>query len=338
MTEVEMPESVPPRARKAPILQKIAAFAGRWFAVLVLLGGAAGLLVPAQAGALSGQVPLLLGVIMFGMGLTLRPADFLLVLRRPLVVLLGLFAQYLVMPLAAWGIGTLLGLPPLLLVGLILVGSAPGGTASNVIVYLARGDVALSVTLTSVSTLLAPLLTPLLVLWLGGSTLPVDALALLRSILSVVLVPIVAGVLIRTLAGTLVDRVLPYLPLVSVTGIVLVVAAVVAVNADVVMTSGLLLVTAVILHNTVGLLLGYLAGLTAGLDETARRAISIEVGMQNSGLAASLATVHFAPLAALPGALFSVWHNISGSALATFWARKNQPPANRCRSRNVPTE
>ncbi|GAB3475557.1 bile acid:sodium symporter family protein [Amycolatopsis cihanbeyliensis] len=305
------------------LLLRIATFAGRWFAPLVLLGGVLGLLLPEQSATLAPRIPLLLGVIMFGMGLTLRPGDFALVLRRPVVVLLGLVAQYLIMPLAAWSIGTLLGLGPLLLLGMILVGSAPGGTASNVVVYLGRGDVALSVTLTSVSTLLAPLLTPLLVLWLGGSTLPVDPWALFRSILEIVLVPIVAGVLVRLLAGRFVRRVLPYLPLVSVSGIVVVVAAVVGVNADVAAGSGVLLVLAVVAHNAAGLLLGYLAGRIAGLGESARRAISIEVGMQNSGLAASLATVHFAPLAALPAALFSVWHNISGSALATFWARRS---------------
>lgn len=303
-------------------LRKLADFVGRWFALLVVLGGVVGLLIPDKAAVLTDYVPLLLGLIMFGMGLTLRVADFALVLRRPRAVLLGLLAQFLVMPLAAWGVSWALGLSGMLLVGMVLVGSAPGGTASNVIVYLGRGDVALSVTLTSVATLLAPLLTPLLVLWLAGSDLPVGFWALFESIVQIVLVPIVAGVLVRAFAARIVERVLPYLPLVSVTGIVLVVAAVVGANADVVVTSGFLLVAAVILHNGIGLLLGYLAGKAAGLDESARRAISVEVGMQNSGLAASLATAHFAPLTALPAALFSVWHNISGSLMATYWARR----------------
>ncbi|MQA07226.1 MAG: bile acid:sodium symporter family protein [Pseudonocardiaceae bacterium] len=302
-------------------LRRLAVLVGRWFAVLVLLGGVVGLLAPEPLAALTDYVPVLLGVIMFGMGLTLRAVDFALVARRPLVVLLGLLAQFLIMPLAAWGIGKVLALAPILLVGMVLVGSAPGGTASNVIVYLARGDLALSVTLTSVSTLLSPLLTPLLVLWLAASELPVGFWDLFVSILQVVLVPIVAGVLVRALARRFVERVLPYLPLVSVTGIVVVVAAIVGANADAVLTSGALLVVAVIAHNGVGLVLGYLAGRVAGLDETARRAISIEVGMQNSGLSASLATAHFVPLAALPAALFSVWHNISGASLATYWAR-----------------
>ncbi|MFF5987141.1 bile acid:sodium symporter family protein [Prauserella flavalba] len=312
-------------AEQRGVLRKVADFAGRWFALLVLLGALAGLVVPDQAAQLSEYVPVLLGVIMFGMGLTLRAADFALVLRRPHAVLIGLLAQYLIMPLTAWGIGSLFGFSGMLMIGMILVGAAPGGTASNVIVYFARGDVALSVTLTSVATLLAPLLTPLLVLWLAGSDLPVGFGDLFSSILQVVLLPIVAGVVVRALAGGLVERVLPYLPLVSSGGILLVVAAVVGANADVILTSGLLLILAVIAHNSAGLLLGYAAARLTGLDESASRAVSVEVGMQNSGLAASLATTHFAPLAALPAALFSVWHNVSGALLATFWARRGTP-------------
>ncbi|WP_199430567.1 bile acid:sodium symporter family protein [Qaidamihabitans albus] len=308
------------------VLRKVADFTGRWFALLVVLGGVVGLLIPGQVAVLTDYIPLLLGVIMFGMGLTLRPADFALVLRRPRAVLLGLAAQFLVMPLAAWSVSWALGLTGMLLAGMVLVGSAPGGTASNVIVYLAKGDVALSVTLTSVATLLAPLLTPLLVLWLAGSDLPVGFWSLFESIVQIVLVPVVAGLLVRALATRLVERVLPYLPLVSVTGIVVVVAAVVGANSGVIGDSGVLLVIAVIAHNAIGLVLGYFAGRVSGLDESARRAVSIEVGMQNSGLSASLATAHFAPLAALPAALFSVWHNVSGSLLATYWARRPARP------------
>ncbi|APU14693.1 MULTISPECIES: bile acid:sodium symporter family protein [Actinoalloteichus] len=306
-------------------IARLAAAVGRWFALLVLLGAIVGLLIPGPAATLAPWVPLLLGVIMFGMGLTLRGRDFALVAKRPYAVIIGVIAQFVIMPLTAWLIGTLLGLPPELMVGMVLVGAAPGGTASNVIVYLAKGDVALSVTMTSVSTLLSPLFTPLLVLWLAGSALPVDAGGLLLSIVQVVLVPVVAGLLLRALAGRFVERLLPLLPLVSVTGIVLVVAAVVGANSSAVLGSGLLLVLAVVLHNSAGLALGYLAARLAGFTESARRAVSVEIGMQNSGLAASLATVHFTPLAALPAALFSVWHNISGALIATYWARKGAP-------------
>ncbi|MFC4563982.1 bile acid:sodium symporter family protein [Nocardiopsis mangrovi] len=304
------------------LLTRIADATGRWFAALILIGLVAGLVVPDQAAQLSPSVPLLLGVIMFGMGLSLRPADFAIIVTHPRAVLVGIAAQYTIMPLLGFGVAWALDLPALLTVGMILVGAAPGGTASNVIVYLARGDVALSVAMTSISTLLAPVLTPLLVLWLAGSTLPVDGAGLVVSILQVVLGPVLAGLLVRLVATRLVERVLPLLPLVSVGGIVLVVAAVVGANSESVLSTGPIVALAVILHNGMGLALGYGAARLTGLPETARRAVSVEVGMQNSGLAATLAAGHFAPLAALPAALFSVWHNLSGALLATYWARR----------------
>lgn len=303
-------------------LATAAAFAGRWFGLFILASALLGLLVPDQAAQLTPWISALLGVIMFGMGLTLRPADFTLVLVRPQAVLLGLVAQFTIMPVAGWALAELLQLPPLLLVGMVLVGAAPGGTASNVIVYLARGDVALSVAMTSVSTLLAPFVTPLLVLWLAGPTLPVDAGGLLVSILQVVLVPVVLGIVVRALLSRVVEKVLPLLPLISVAGIMIVVFAVVGANADALLSTGALVVLAVVLHNLFGLTLGYTAGKVLRLPESSRRAASIEVGMQNSGLSAALATAHFAPLAALPAALFSVWHNISGAAVASFWSRR----------------
>ncbi|GAB2502651.1 bile acid:sodium symporter family protein [Nocardiopsis aegyptia] len=311
------------------VIKSIADVVGRWFALLVLAGGVVGLLAPAQSAAVAPHIPLLLGVIMFGMGLTMRPVDFAIVAKHPRAVILGVVAQYTVMPLLGFGIAHLFQLPPMLVVGMVLVGAAPGGTSSNVIVYLARGDVALSVAMTSISTLLAPVLTPLIVLGLAGSTLPVSAGDLFLSIVQMVLVPVVAGLLLRRFATRAVEAVLPALPLVSVTGIVVVVAAVVGANADAVLGTGLLLGLAVVLHNLLGLGIGYAAGAVSKVPESARRAVSIEVGMQNSGLAAALATAHFAPLAALPGALFSVWHNVSGAIVATLWARrvpKDTPP------------
>ena len=309
------------------MLRRVADFAARWFAALIVAGGAFGLLLPGPSASLAPAIPWLLGVIMFGMGLTLEPRDFAVVVRRPQAVVVGVVSQFLIMPLVGWGVGTALGLSAALLVGMVLVGAAPGGTASNVIVYLARGDVALSVAMTSISTLLAPVLTPLLVLWLAGSTLPVDAGALFISIVQVVLLPVVGGIVVRITARRLVERMLPLLPLVSTTGIVVVVAAVVGANVDAVRSTGPLLLLAVVLHNGCGLLLGYVAARASGLDESRRRAVSVEVGMQNSGLAATLATVHFAPLAALPAAVFSIWHNMSGAALASFWARRPVAPA-----------
>ncbi|WP_214057377.1 bile acid:sodium symporter family protein [Nocardioides aquaticus] len=305
-----------------PVLQRASAFTGRWFAVLVLAAGGLGLLLPDTLAQAAPAVPWLLALIMLGMGMTLRPVDFAVVVRTPWALGVGVAAQYLVMPLTGFALARLLDLSPTQAAGMVLVGASPGGTASNVMVFLAKGDTALSVAMTTFSTLLAPVLTPLLVLWLAGEFLPVDAGALFVSIVQVVLAPVLLGLLLRTVVPALVERVLDALPLVSVAGIAAVVAIVVAGSADTVLTVGPLLVLAVVLHNGVGLGVGYGLARLTGLDVPARRAVSIEVGMQNSGLAATLATVHFSPAAALPAAIFSVWHNVSGSLLAGWWSRR----------------
>jgi BASS family bile acid:Na+ symporter len=306
-------------------LQLVSDRVGRWFPLIVIGAGAVALTVPGLFSGWTAAVPWLLALIMLGMGMTLRPADVGYVARRPVAFAIGLVAQFVIMPGIGWLIATALPLSPELAVGVILVACAPGGTASNVMVYLARGDTALSVAMTSVSTLLAPLLTPLLVLALAGRLLPVQPGALFVSILQIVLVPVLVGFLLRRFAARQVERCLPALPLVSVAGITAVVVAVVAGSATALLSTGLVILLAVVLHNVLGLALGYLVARACGLDESARRAIGIEVGMQNSGLAASLATTHFNPVAALPAAVFSVWHNVSGSVLAGFWARRSAP-------------
>lgn len=303
---------------------KMSGFAGRWFTVIVLLAGALALATPDTFAPMTVAVPWLLALIMLGMGMTLQGKDFAIVARRPWALVAGVAAQYVVMPALAWLIATALDLSPALAAGLILVGAAPGGTASNVMVFLSRGDTALSVAMTSVSTLLAPLLTPLLVLALAGQMLPVDTGALFVSIVQIVLVPVVLGLLLRRLLPRVVERLLDAMPFVSVAGITAVVLAVVAASAETIYSVGLLVVLAVVVHNALGLAGGYGIARVLGMDTAGKRAISIEVGMQNSGLAAALATVHFNPAAALPGAIFSVWHNVSGSLLATYWARKSE--------------
>ena len=292
------------------------------FPLLILAGAAIAFAAPDTFAPLGEIVTPLLGVIMFGMGLTLTVPDFRLVATRPVPVALGVVAQYAIMPLLGLGISVALQLPPELAAGVILVGCAPGGTASNVVTYLAKGDTALSVTMTSVSTLLAPVLTPLLTLWLAGQYLPVDGLGMAVSILQVVLVPVALGLLVRTLAPSLVTRALPALPWVSVVAITLVVVAVVAGSADAIVDAGLLVLAAVVLHNTLGYALGYGFGRITGQPERVRRTMAVEVGMQNSGLAAGLAAQYFSPLAALPGAVFSVWHNVSGALLAAYLRRR----------------
>ena len=264
-----------------------------------------------------------LAVIMFGMGLTIETEDFRAVFSRPLALLAGCAAQFTVMPLLAFVLARLFSLPADLALGVILVGCAPGGTASNVITYLARGDVALSVGMTALSTLVAPVMTPLLVYALAGSWVKVSFAAMMISVMKIVLVPVVAGLFLRHALRKAVCAVADFCPLLSVIGIVLIVGGIIAVNADNMAESGLLVLFLVFLHNGAGLLIGLGTASLLRLNVSGRTAVSIEVGMQNSGLAVALATANFAanPLAALPGASFSAWQNISGAIFAG-WRRR----------------
>ncbi|WP_291794373.1 bile acid:sodium symporter family protein [Brevibacterium sp.] len=293
-------------------------FAVLVFPLLIIAGGLAGFFFSDTISQAAPAVNPMLGVVMLTMGLTLRPVDFGLVIKRPVPVLLGVVAQYVIMPLVALGIVTLLDLPPLIAAGVILVGCAPGGTASNVVSYLARGDVALSVTMTSISTLLAPLLTPLLTLWLAGQYMPLDGGSMALTIVNVVLLPVLAGIVIRMLLPRITEALLPVLPWLSVLAISVIVAIVVSGSAETIVSAGLLVLVAVILHNVAGMALGYGAAALFRLPVPSRRTTAIEVGMQNSGLAAGLAAQYMDPLSALPGAVFSVWHNVSGALFATL--------------------
>ena len=268
----------------------------------------------------------LLGVIMFGMGLTLRAEDFRVVFSRPRDAIIGCLAQFTVMPLLAFVLARVFSLNEALTVGVILVGCCPGGTASNVITYLAKGDLALSVGMTATSTLLAPVLTPLLVLLLAGETVDVNVVGMLLSILWVVILPIALGLLVKRLWPRTTEQATSYLPALSTIAICLIVMIVIAANAHKLLAGGLVIILVVILHNVCGLAIGYLIGVLLKLSPAKRRAISVEVGMQNSGLASSLATLHFAayPMATIPGALFSVWHNISGAIVARIYSRRSQ--------------
>ena len=265
----------------------------------------------------------MLGVIMFGMGLTLSPQDFRIVFSRPKDIIIGCLAQFTIMPLLALGLSWAFALPKELALGVILVGCCPGGTASNVITYLAKGDLALSVGMTATSTLLAPLITPLLVWLLAGTMVEVDTIGMLLSIVYVVIAPIAVGLIFQRYLPKFTKEIVPYLPAFSSIAIALVVGIIVAHNADRLLVGGMIVVLVVVLHNLCGLSLGYVIGRLLGLAEPKKRAISIEVGMQNSGLASSLATLHFAayPLATIPGAIFSVWHNISGALVARIYSK-----------------
>ncbi len=293
--------------------------------VLVLLSAVAALLWPGVFSHIKPTVinPLL-GIIMFGMGLTLRLEDFKVVFSRPRDVMIGCLAQFTVMPLLAFVLARLFALDEALTVGVVLVGCCPGGTASNVITYLAKGDLALSVGMTGVSTLLAPVLTPLLVWLFAGKTVDVDVAAMILSILWVVILPIVAGLLVKRLLPRITEQTTTYLPALSSLAIAAIVLIVISASAQKLLSSGLIIVAVVVLHNVGGLAIGYLIARQLHLSWPKRKALSIEVGMQNSGLASSLATLHFAayPMATIPGAVFSVWHNISGAIVARLYARK----------------
>jgi len=265
----------------------------------------------------------LLGLVMFGMGMTLRLADFGAVARRPVVVGLGVLLQFTVMPLAAWLVALALDLPPQILAGMVVVGASPGGTASNVICYLARGDVALSITLTAVSTVMAIAVTPFLTWVYAGQTVPVPVTDMLWDIARVVLLPVFAGVAVNTWLGAHLKAAREVFPAVSVMAIVTIIAIIVALNAHQLGRLAPAIVLGVMIHNLVGLGSGYWVPRLLGYDVRVCRTLAIEVGMQNSGLGVALAIKHFSPLAALPGAVFSIWHNLSGAALAAHWARRN---------------
>ncbi len=269
-------------------------------------------------------IPFLLGLIMFGMGTTIRFDDFRDVWTKRNVVFLAATVQFTVMPGLAVIISRILSLPEEVMIGMVLVGSCPGGTASNVIVYLSRGNVALSVTMTMFSTLLAPLLTPGIIYLILSRSIEFSYGGLFLSVFQIVALPLFAGLLVRRLFSSTVDRYRDYLPVISVVSISLIIACVMALNADSVLAFPVLTIAAVMLHNLSGLVSGYGVAKLFGSNRVDCRTIAIEIGMQNSGLGVALANQFFQPLSALPGAIFSLWHNLSGIVLARFWAGGNK--------------
>ncbi|MDR2468644.1 MAG: bile acid:sodium symporter family protein [Spirochaetaceae bacterium] len=305
------------------IVEKLGTLAGKYMAIIVVVIAALALFVPSALQWIkTSWINTLLGIVMFGMGLTLKATDFKIVFAQPKNVIAGVLAQFMVMPALAFLLTIAFNLPPELAVGVILVGSAPGGTSSNVMTYLAKGDVALSVCMTAISTLLAPLVTPALILLLAGEKIEVNYISMFLSIIKVVILPIALGVAFTRFFGKITARLTCILPLISLIAIVMIVAAVVAANSARIMTSGMLIALVVICHNLLGYATGYVFAKLCRMNNAQRNTIAIEVGMQNSGLATALAATHYAamPLAAIPGALFSVWHNISGSIVANVMA------------------
>ncbi len=309
-------------------MEKIGGFFGRFMALIVLAVAALALFVPQSSLWIDTKwVNYLLMVIMFGMGLTMRPKDFAVVITHPKEIIIGCAAQFIIMPLLAFALSKIFNLDPALTAGVVLVGTCPGGTASNVITYFSKGDVALSVGMTSVNTLLAPLLTPFITWLLLQKTVAVDVWSMFWSIISVILIPIALGLIISKLFPRFVRKIVPLLPAVSTVGICMIVATVVSHNAEKIYTSGIVVFAAVILHNLFGYGCGFGIGKLFGMTPEKTKALSIEIGMQNSGLATSLANTAFPDpsmaMATVPGALFSVWHNISGAVLAAFYRKWN---------------
>jgi BASS family bile acid:Na+ symporter len=299
----------------------------RLFPLWAILISTLAFLAPDLFGSWQSMIVPLLATVMFLMGVNLTADDFKRILLLPRPILIGVLLQFLLMPLAAFMLSRLLQLGPELTAGMVLVGSCAGGTASNVICYLARGDVALSISMTLASTLLGVIATPLLCTLYLATTVSVDTLGMLGDIIQVVLIPVSLGVVTNRFFGPTVRRLEPALPTLSILAILTIIAIIVALNADRLVEIGLVTVVAVVLHNTVGLSGGYSLARLSGCSLQQSRTIAIEVGMQNSGLGVALALDFFSATAALPGALFSIWHNVSGSLLASWWSGEGRNSA-----------
>lgn len=306
---------------------------GKYFGMIAVLFLILGMTMPQNFTWVVGKfggvavLSLLLGVVMFGMGTTLDLKDFALVLKRPLDVFIGACAQFIIMPGLAYLIASAFNLDPALTAGVVLVGTCPGGTSSNVITFMSKGDVALSVTMTSVSTVLSPILTPFITYQLIGERIAFDPIGMFWSIVQIVIVPICLGLAVKSFLPKLAATATDYLPAVSAIAISLIIAGVIAVSRDnILQTSGTILLV-VILHNCLGYALGFLLARLTGMTWKKAIALSVEVGMQNSGLATGLAKAHFAsmPMATVPGAIFSAWHNISGAVLAWIFVNFLNP-------------
>ena len=306
------------------MFKKICDFSTKYMAIIILAVAVMALFIPKSAlWVQTSWINNLLILVMFGMGLTLNPKDFLTVLRRPREILIGGVTQFTSMPILAFILGKAFGLDTALLAGVILVGTCPGGTASNVMTYLAKGDVPLSIGMTSVNTLLAPVLTPLITYLFLRTSVDIDVLAMFLSIIKVVIVPIGLGIFLTKIWHKQTQKVTSYLPFISVIAIALIISAVVSHNAARIWDTGSVIFMVVILHNLLGYAAGFGVASIFKMSLGKRKAVSIEIGMQNSGLATSLATTSFPHLAmaTVPGAIFSICHNISGATLATIFRK-----------------
>ncbi|MEN9463898.1 MAG: hypothetical protein RL217_79 [Pseudomonadota bacterium] len=296
----------------------------RYFPFLALAVSFLAWYQPAPLLGLGSAIVPLLSVVMFCMGLALRIEDFTRVLNKPTPIGLGVLLQFTVMPFTAWAIALILNLPPEMAVGLIVVGACAGGTASNVMTYLAGGDVALSVSMTLCSTLLGVVLTPWLIALYAGAAVEVDVQAMMLSMVQIVVLPVGAGLLCNEFIPALKRALYNHLTNIATAIILLIIAIIVAINAKALTSVSLMTIFAVMLHNLIGLGAGYGIARLCKQTEVVSRTIAIEVGMQNSGLGVAIALQFFGAISALPAALFSIWHNLSASLLAAYWRRSTE--------------
>lgn len=304
------------------MLSSINKFVQKNMSLIVIIVTAVALFFPITFSWTVSKITILLGVVMLGMGMTLKVEDFKFILQNPKNVLIGAIAQFTIMPLIAFLITKIFLFPPEIAIGIILVGACPGGTSSNVMTFLAKGDLALSISMTMTTTILSPIVTPVLMFLFAGEWLEISFYAMMISIFQVVVIPIFLGIFINAMFGKKLKNFLEYLPMISIIAIILILGGVVAVNSAKIFEVGLMILIAVVLHNLLGYFLGFILAKILKMEMAKAKAISIEVGMQNSGLATSLAIVHFGAMAAIPGAIFSVWHNISGSLVANYFSKK----------------
>lgn len=311
------------------LILRIANTITRYMGVLILVCSALALWKPETFQWVAPYVTPLLGCIMFGMGMTLRLKDFSIVFSQPRALLQGLLAQFVCMPILAFVLCNIFVLPPDLAMGVILVGTAPGGTAANVLAFIAKGDVPYSVALTSLSTLVSLVLMPVLTWLLGGVWIPVDMAGLFVSILKIVVAPVLLGIVAHRYFSGLTSRALPLLPPFSALTVTLVVAGIIAINAQNILHASTSIFLVVVCHNLLGTALGYVAGRMWKFDAARCRAMCFVVGTRNSGLATALALTHFSPVSAIAGALYSVWQNLSGALISNFFhgaeIRQNKP-------------
>jgi len=266
----------------------------------------------------------LLSIVMFSMGLTLKTKDFYRIFKNFKIILLGIFLQFLLMPGIGYFLISIFDLETVIAIGILLVGTAPGGTASNVICYLAKGDIALSISLTTCSTFLAVFFMPTLFWLYTGTDIEVPILQMMLSIFKIIILPVTLGVILNSLNLKFLNKIKNALPLIAITAIVIIIATIIGSSSDQILIYGWLILLIVIFHNLLGFIFGYYSCYLLNLDKKTSRTIAIEVAMQNSGLATALAIKYFGAISAIPAAFYSVWHNISGSLIASFWKKSTK--------------